>query len=121
MTTRITLAILLTTWVILIIGETAAFVIARQSLTAVLDDPIIITYSRPATGFNALLSQLAIMLLMISLACGLTTAWLALKLSRAALRPLRETADTIADIDEAKLARRIDVNSLPVELQAMTE
>src|SRR6266480_4673935 len=41
MTTRITLAILLTTWVVLIIGETAAFIIARQSLTAVLDDTII--------------------------------------------------------------------------------
>src|SRR5688500_7740262 len=41
MTTRITLAILLTTWVILIIGETAAFLTARQSLLALLDGTII--------------------------------------------------------------------------------
>jgi signal transduction histidine kinase len=207
MTTRITLAILLTTWVVLIIGEAGAFVIARQSLTVVLDDalitrannmlekqvreaqadgmtnpmgdhyiirdettgaelaqseprthpplhpvvisrhfasgidgervrevtlryydlrdgkrlPITVTYSRPSRLFDGLLSQLAVMLLMISLACGLTTAWLALKLSRAALRPLRETAETIAGIDESRLARRIDAEVLPIELQAMTE
>ena len=40
MTTRITLAILLTTWVVLIVGETAAFFIARASLLALLDDTI---------------------------------------------------------------------------------
>src|SRR5215218_5897019 len=41
MTTRITLAILLTTWVILIVGETAAFLTARSSLLALLDDTLI--------------------------------------------------------------------------------
>src|SRR5438094_318082 len=41
MTTRITLAILLTTWVVLIVGETAAFLTARQSLLALLDDTLI--------------------------------------------------------------------------------
>src|SRR5689334_24827949 len=40
MTTRITLAILLTTWLVLIVGETAAFFIARQSLLRLLDDSI---------------------------------------------------------------------------------
>ena len=189
MTTRITLAILLTTWIILIIGETAAFLTARQSLLATAgrhdhqprapqtleiiagsparqrrrescrgtasrfatraapiappasaaatgaspvargpaetDDlrvtqrrtikirvpverggrpaSITVAYSRPTEAFDWLLSYLAGMLLLISLACGLTTAWLALKLSRAALRPLRETADVIAEIDERKL------------------
>jgi heavy metal sensor kinase len=207
MTTRITLAILLTTWVVLIVGETAAFLTARSSLLALLDDtlrtratrileesaetpksdpfstappgdryeirdaqgavvartatehkpnlrptvirkefetdakgirrrtmtlrtmvvrngqktPITITYSRSVEQFDWLLSHLAGMLLLISLACGLTTAWLALKLSRAALRPLRETADVIADIDEQKLGRRIESEKMPIELQPMSE
>src|SRR5947207_605571 len=41
MTTRITLAILLTTWAILIIGETAAFLSARESLLRLLDNTLI--------------------------------------------------------------------------------
>src|SRR4051794_4041421 len=41
MTTRITLTILLTTWVVLIVGETAAFYTARQSLLALMDDNMI--------------------------------------------------------------------------------
>ena len=206
MTTRITLAILLTTWAILIVGETAAFLTARASLLALLDDtiitraarlaeisagsrdddapvnvpqgdrfqirnehdvvieagvgasqppvktilaarfendekgrrirtvtvrvnvyrdnrppvPYVVTYSRDARRFDQLLSQLALMLLMISLSCGLTTAWLALKLSRAALRPLHKTADEIAEIDEQNLGRRIDANAMPAELVPMT-
>ena len=181
MTTRITLAILLTTWVILIVGETAAFLTARSRLLQLFDDtlitraarlaeirggtrdpdapanvphgdrfeirdegnavietgvgttqqpnktvlaanfdvdptgrrvrtvtvrvlvdrggqrvPYVATYSRTAEPIDRLLSRLAWTLLGISLSCGLATAWLALKLSRAALRPLHETPDTIA-------------------------
>src|SRR2546421_3033901 len=210
MTTRITLAILLTTWVVLIVGEAAAFLTARQSLLALLDDslitrslrileenaqsptttpadrfstapandryelrdaqgavitktedvqrpivhypvprrefeaapngvnrrsitvktnilrggvpmPVTITYSRPVERFYLLLKQLGGMLLSIGLACGLATAWLALKLSRAALRPLHETADVIAQIDEQNLSRRIEADRMPIELQPMCE
>jgi heavy metal sensor kinase len=204
MTARITLAILLTTWVVLIVGETAAFLTARQILLVVFDDTIesrakplllshavtqdetrgfalpsgdryeirdrqgvpiaagpttrdtsirpvtvkavfeedpaghpirtitmelrekgkvtaTITYSRPTERFDVLLRFLARILLLISLACGLTTAWLALKLSRAALRPLRETSETIAQIDERNLSRRIEGQKLPIELRPMTE
>ena len=46
MTTRITLSILLTTWIILIIGQTAAFLTARQSLLALLDDTLITRATR---------------------------------------------------------------------------
>src|SRR6185503_19285824 len=46
MTTRITLAILLTTWVILIVGETAAFLTARASLLALLDDTLLTRATR---------------------------------------------------------------------------
>jgi signal transduction histidine kinase len=201
MTARITLAILLTTWVVLIVGETAAFLTARQILLVVFDDTIesraralllshmaegdepiaalqqgdhfvirdengtplptptthhfvqtprlkaafeddpaghpvrtitlelredgrrraTISYSRPTERFDLLLRYLARILLLISLACGLTTAWLALKLSRAALRPLRETADRIAQIDERNLSTRIEGQSLPIEIRPMTE
>ena len=207
MTTRITLAILLTTWVVLLIGEAAAFFTARQALLALLDDtiitrasrlvettvgpsspdlpahiprgdvyeirnelgavvaaseadqparltpslirrefaitpegkrvrtiglrmlieregnlvPVTITYSRPTERFDLLLWHLAAVLILISLACGLATAWLALKLSRAALRPLRATAEVIAEIDEKNLSRRINLDQMPVELAPMTQ
>src|SRR5829696_8496344 len=183
MTTRITLAILLTTWVILAVGETAAFLTARSRLLQLFDDtiitraarlaeiragtgdpdapasvpdgdrfeirddrnavvasgrgatqqpnktllqaffekdangkrvrtvtvrvlvdrgggervPYVATYSRTAEPFDELLSRLAWTLLGVSLSCGLATAWFALKLSRAALRPLHKTSDTIAE------------------------
>ena len=206
MTTRITLAILLTTWLVLVVGETAAFFTARQIMLALFDDTLItratrvleekieagtseqystavpgdqfdiryetgeviaqtdathrpilrptvtsaefgtdrsgnrirlitlrmpmvrngqkvivnMTFSRPTQRFEGLLAHLAEVLLLISLACGLTTAWLALKLSRTALRPLRETAEVIAQIDERNLSRRIEEQKLPIELLPMT-
>jgi two-component system OmpR family sensor kinase len=206
MTTRITLAILLTTWVILIVGETAAFLTARERLLQLFDDtiitraaglaeitagsrnsdaqvnvpvgdwfeihdannvtvargagtrqqatktvtqrefqtdangkrfrtitvlvtldrdgrqvPYVVTYKAAAAEkFDTLISHLAWTLLLISLSCGLATAWLALKLSRAALGPLHKTADVIAEIDEQNLGRRIDVDAMPVELVPMT-
>ena len=46
MTTRITLAILLTTWLVLIVGQTAAFLTARASLLALLDDTLITRANR---------------------------------------------------------------------------
>jgi two-component system OmpR family sensor kinase len=81
--------------------------------------PYTITYSRPADKFDGLLSHLAGLLLLISLACGLTTAWLALKLSRAALQPLTDTADVIAQIDERQLGRRLDPGRMPAEMRPM--
>jgi len=204
MTTRITLAILLTTWVILIVGQTAAFLTARARLLSLHDDtiatraarlaelsgsrnpetpidipegdrfeirdernaiidsgvgkskqprisvlqagfetdargkrfrtvtvrvnvdrngqrvPYVATYRRTAEPIERLLSYLAWTLLLISLLCGLATAWLALKLSRAALRPLHKTADVIAEIDEQNLGRRIDADAMPIEMVPMT-
>jgi signal transduction histidine kinase len=205
MTTRITLAILLTTWVILIVGQGAAFLTARTQLLRLWDDtiatraarlaeiragsrdpdapvnvpegdrfevrnevnavvesgvgtsqqpritivdagfdtsdrgkrvrkvtvkvfidrdgrrvPYVAIYSRTADPFDQVLSRLAWTLLLISLSCGLTTAWLALKMSRAALRPLQKTGDVIAEIDEQSLERRIDIDAMPVELVPMT-
>ncbi len=41
MTTRITVAILLVTWTILVIGDAAAFFAARETLVAMLDDSLL--------------------------------------------------------------------------------
>jgi signal transduction histidine kinase len=49
------------------------------------------------------------------------TAWLALRVSRAALTPLRNTADAIATIDEKQLNRRIEMRDMPIELIPMCE
>src|SRR5687767_7507826 len=57
MTTRITLAILLTTWAILIVGQTGAFLTARSSLLALLDHAMITrAVSVDAPGADAVIS-----------------------------------------------------------------
>lgn len=76
-----------------------------------------ITYSRPAGSFDRLLGYVGGMLLAVSVTCGLTAALLALRLSRAALRPLRETAEVIAGIDERHLSHRLDAERMPAELK----
>lgn len=207
MTTRITLAILLVTWTIIVIGDSAAYITARETLLTLLDDslvaratplldhrlnpnesvdnlvppgdsyeikdasdkvvrqftaskqqpfrPVIIrkifeyrpdgkryrtvtvsavtlpphaapkpiltvVYSRPAEGFDRLTSYLILVLSSVGAFCGLATGWVALKVSRTALRPLTETADVIAAIDEKNLSRRIEAQKLPIELVPMT-
>src|SRR3954469_19582913 len=47
MTTRITLAILLTTWIVLMIGEAAAYLTARQILLVVWDDSLMTRAALP--------------------------------------------------------------------------
>ena len=80
-----------------------------------------IKYSRPATRFDSLLTYLIVVLCSLGLFCGLATGLVALMVSRAALRPLRETANKIAAIDEKNLSVRIDEQKLPVELVPMTK
>jgi len=70
--------------------------------------------------FDDLLNYLLAVLTSMGVFCGFATAWVALKVSRAALSPLRETADVIAAIDEQNLSRRIDADKLPTELVPMT-
>jgi two-component system OmpR family sensor kinase len=49
------------------------------------------------------------------------TSGVAWQVSRAALRPLRQTADVIGTIDERKLDRRVAAAELPSELRPMAE
>jgi signal transduction histidine kinase len=208
MTTRITVAILLITWTIIIVCFSAAYLTARESLLTMLDDtltarafaaldyhlhplgatetllppgdtyvihdsrgvvdkesstdrptvyepvvthrwfetradgkryraitvglipagakPILepgattITWSRPSKQFEDLADYLIMVLSSLGMFCGLATGWVALKVSRTALKPLTNTADVIAAIDEKNLSQRIDEQKLPVELVPMT-
>jgi len=78
-----------------------------------------ITYSTSVERFDRLLNQLVIWLATIGAAAGLCATGAAVVLSRLALRPLRQTAKVIGDIDERNLDRRIEVSALPPELAPM--
>ncbi len=77
-------------------------------------------YSRPAEAFDRLIAYLIAVLSSVGTFCALATGWVALKVSRAALRPITKTADVISAIDEQNLSRRIESHQLPVELVPMT-
>jgi two-component system heavy metal sensor histidine kinase CusS len=201
MTRRITLAILLTCWSVLVLGGAAAYLATRQTLLAELDElvarraiavpailsnaslraeavlpegdrlvvreagvrravpaaagpaplildrafatladgrrmrrltlsvavpaaageprPMTIVYSTPADRFDRVMNRMAFALAIVGSAAGLATAWVALRVSRSALRPLRHTAEAIGQIDEQRLDRRVDAAALPCELAPM--
>ena len=78
--------------------------------------PFTVTYSTPAEPFDRLLRRLAMALAAVGVAGGLLAAGLAVRVARIALRPLRDTAIQIGQIDERALDRRIDPAPLPPEL-----
>jgi signal transduction histidine kinase len=77
---------------------------------------VTINYQGSAIELDQLLDRLALSLLVFGLAAGLVTALVALKVSRAALKPLYATADVIGTIDPQNLHRRIETSALPPEL-----
>lgn len=81
--------------------------------------PISVVYSSSADRLDAILRRLAIALAVFGLATGAMAAGIAVRISRQALLPLRATVDTIGQIDERHLERRIDAASLPPELQPL--
>src|SRR4051812_16995745 len=81
--------------------------------------PVTVTFSGSAAGFDSLLEELALALALCGALGGLSSAWIALRVARAALRPLRSTADVIGAIDERSLDRRVDTERLPPELVPM--
>jgi signal transduction histidine kinase len=78
--------------------------------------PVTVVYSAPADHVDALLSRLLISLGGFGLFAAAATAAVSKSVARVALRPLRDTADTLGAIDEKTLDRRIDVSKLPSEL-----
>lgn len=81
--------------------------------------PLVIVYSAAAGGFQNVLARLAIALTALGIAAGVIAALLSARLARVALRPLQSAADTLGEIDEANLDRRIDAGALPPELRPM--
>jgi signal transduction histidine kinase len=85
------------------------------------DQPVTVTARGSAARYDFLLNHLLVCLVVTGLACGSCAAMAALILSRAALRPLVQTADAIGEIDERRLDRRIDAAALPPELRPMAD
>jgi len=81
--------------------------------------PVTISYQKSAVQLDALLDRLALSFATFGLCAGLVTALVALKVSRAALKPLHSTAEVIGTIDPQNLNRRIDPAALPPELAPM--
>lgn len=81
--------------------------------------PVTVVYRASAEHVDALLQHLLYSLSFFAVLAALATAFAAYSVARAALRPMRDTADIIAAIDERSLNRRIDVARLPVELAPM--
>lgn len=81
--------------------------------------PLAIVYSGSAAGFDDVLARLAIALTALGIAAGVVAALMAAMLARVALRPLQSAADTLGEIDEANLDRRIDADAVPSELRPM--
>jgi signal transduction histidine kinase len=82
---------------------------------------ISVMYSGRADQVGRVLDRLAVTLAVCGLAAGAAAAAVAVAVARAALRPLNDAADTIGQIDERRLDRRIDADALPPELRPAVE
>lgn len=89
--------------------------------TGGIKTPVTINYQQSAVQLDRLLDRLGASLAVFGLCAGLITALVALKVSRAALRPLHATAEVIGTIDSQNLDRRIDGAALPPELAPMAQ
>ena len=96
-------------------------VVVRGTARAPDGRPIGVTvaYWSDASNLYRLLDRLAVAFVVFGIAAGLLTAWVALWVSRAALRPLHATAEVIGEINPRNLHRRIDARRLPPELVPM--
>ena len=84
-------------------------------------EPVTATLSEPANAFDRLMNRLAWALLIAGCVGGIAAAIVAHTVARIALRPLRTTAQTIGEIDERNLSRRIDTTRLAPELAPVAE
>jgi signal transduction histidine kinase len=78
-----------------------------------------IIYTAPADALDNLLRRMAIVLGTVAFGGALLIGAVAWQVSKAALSPLRQTADVIGTIDERKLDRRVEAANLPSELRPM--
>lgn len=82
---------------------------------------VTIVYSAPADAFDSALNRLLAALAIFGMLSGAAAAGVAVFVARKALSPLRSTVSTLGTIDENSLNRRIDSDSLPVELRPVVE
>jgi len=80
---------------------------------------VTVVYWADASHLFAQLHHLAAAFVVFGAIAGLLAAWVALAVSRAALRPLHETAAVIGEISPRDLHRRIETARLPPELVPM--
>jgi heavy metal sensor kinase len=77
---------------------------------------VTVAYSADASHLFGLLNRLAFAFSAFGVGAGVLAAGVASRVSRAALRPLHDTADVIGEISPRNLDRRIDARRLPPEL-----
>jgi signal transduction histidine kinase len=77
---------------------------------------VTVAYSADASHLFGLLNRLALAFSAFGVGAGVLVAGVASRVSRAALRPLHDTADVIGEISPRNLDRRIDAGRLPPEL-----
>ena len=81
--------------------------------------PVTIVYRASAAHLDALPRRLLYSLSFFAVLAAAATALAARSVAKAALRPMRAMADTIGQIDERSLNRRIDAARLPADLAPM--
>ena len=79
-------------------------------------EPVTVVYSAPSEHVDALLRSLLYSFSFFGLLAAVASAAAAQSAAKAALRPMRDTAELIGKIDERSLNRRVEVEKLPPEL-----
>ena len=85
------------------------------NLNAPLEE-VTVVYSAPTKHVDALLHSLLYSFSFFGILAAVASALAANSAAKAALRPMRDTAELLGKIDERSLNRRVDVASLPPEL-----
>jgi signal transduction histidine kinase len=83
------------------------------------DEPleeVTVVYSAPTKHIDALLHSLLYSFSFFGILAAIASALAANSAAKAALRPMRNTAELLGKIDERSLNRRVDVATLPPEL-----
>lgn len=83
--------------------------------------PVTVIYTRSAVAFDERMDHLAVAFAIFGAVAGLLTAAVAWWVSRAALRPLKQTVRQIQAIDERRLDSRVDATALPPEMRPMAQ
>ena len=78
--------------------------------------PVTVVYSASAGHVNELLWKLLYSFFFFGILAAVVSALTARSAAKAALRPMRETAEVIGKINERSLNRRLDLSQLPPEL-----